>query len=375
MDATVRAETKRCALLANKAAAKARDGDWAAACRDLEDIEHGPGNALAQASAPSVQVVEPLTDDDWQAIADDADCFVFSHLKQAVNRRLAALAQASALQAAIPAQQPAAPTRSYLCPETDALCGVCRVRCRAGLADHIEQRIRAWRQRTMNKSGDHLALDDFMGQDSIDDLIDFVCDEWALVAAQPAAQQPAVEPVTETRAQERARRLAEDWHEGVPEEDWYRWCCQAAGSLFALLASPTAQPAALSLHERYWLDIRGKVIDALAAKGLQIVTTQNGVHLMPLGNATAQPSAPDVVADARRWQPIETAPEDGQCLVWCATDDGGEVMKLPRDKRGFWLYDSEPTFSAPFYIEPTHWMPLPPPPAIDAELDREGQKP
>jgi len=43
----------------------------------------------------------------------------------------------------------------------------------------VEQRLRNWRQRHMNKSGDRLALGDFMGQDSIDDLIDCVCDEWA----------------------------------------------------------------------------------------------------------------------------------------------------------------------------------------------------
>jgi hypothetical protein len=43
----------------------------------------------------------------------------------------------------------------------------------------VEQRIRGWRQRTMNKSGDRLAIDDFMGQESIDDLVDCVCDEWA----------------------------------------------------------------------------------------------------------------------------------------------------------------------------------------------------
>lgn len=57
--------------------------------------------------------------------------------------------------------------------------------------EHVEQRLRSWRQRTMNKSGDHLALDDFMGQESIDDLIDFVCDEWSdpLAAPQPAQQQ------------------------------------------------------------------------------------------------------------------------------------------------------------------------------------------
>jgi hypothetical protein len=43
----------------------------------------------------------------------------------------------------------------------------------------VEQRIRGWRQRHMNKSGDRLAIDDFMGQESIDDLVDYVCDEWA----------------------------------------------------------------------------------------------------------------------------------------------------------------------------------------------------
>jgi hypothetical protein len=56
--------------------------------------------------------------------------------------------------------------------------------------EHVEQRIRTWRQRTINKSGDMLAIDDFMGQDSIDDLVDFVCDEWVEPAAQPAVQEP-----------------------------------------------------------------------------------------------------------------------------------------------------------------------------------------
>ena len=63
------------------------------------------------------------------------------------------------------------------------------------------------------------------------------------------------------------------------------------------------------------------------------------------------------------WQPIETAPANGQCLVWCDTDDGGEVMKLCRDKKGNWLYEGEPTYATSFYIEPTHWRELPPPPS------------
>lgn len=55
--------------------------------------------------------------------------------------------------------------------------------------EHVEQRIRNWRQRTMNKSGDHLAIDDFMGQESIDDLVDYVCDEWEDPAAGMAPAQ------------------------------------------------------------------------------------------------------------------------------------------------------------------------------------------
>lgn len=44
--------------------------------------------------------------------------------------------------------------------------------------DHVNQRLRTWRQSFVNRSGDQLALDDFMDKRSLDDLIDFVCDEY-----------------------------------------------------------------------------------------------------------------------------------------------------------------------------------------------------
>jgi hypothetical protein len=53
--------------------------------------------------------------------------------------------------------------------------------------DHVEGRLNDWRQRFVNKSGDSLGLDDFMDKESLDDLIDFVCDEWATPPA-PEAQ-------------------------------------------------------------------------------------------------------------------------------------------------------------------------------------------
>ena len=48
--------------------------------------------------------------------------------------------------------------------------------------DHVEQMLRTWRCSHLNEDGDRLALDDFMDQDSIEDLIDFVCDEWSAPA-------------------------------------------------------------------------------------------------------------------------------------------------------------------------------------------------
>jgi hypothetical protein len=75
-----------------------------------------------------------------------------------------------------------------------------RERVVKGIGDHIEQQLHAWRQRLMNESGDRLALDDFMDEESINDLVDFVCDQWALEAAIRAAAEHVAEtrkPLTE----------------------------------------------------------------------------------------------------------------------------------------------------------------------------------
>jgi hypothetical protein len=58
--------------------------------------------------------------------------------------------------------------------------------------DHVEQRLLTWRQRFVNKSGDQLALDDFMDMESLSDLLDFVLDEYVGPAQSVADAQDAV---------------------------------------------------------------------------------------------------------------------------------------------------------------------------------------
>jgi hypothetical protein len=57
------------------------------------------------------------------------------------------------------------------------------------------------------------------------------------------------------------------------------------------------------------------------------------------------------------WKPIETAPKDGSdVLIWCYT---GEIGVAHFDSATFAWWSDLSTRECP---DPTHWMPLPPPP-------------
>jgi hypothetical protein len=94
--------------------------------------------------------------------------------------------------------------------------------------EHVEQRLRTWRQRTVNRSGDQLALDDFMDKDSLDDLIDFVCDEWA--GPQGEQDDPkGIPPPKMTIAGEGPDR-GHWWSGSEPnEQNWYEQNVSAEG--------------------------------------------------------------------------------------------------------------------------------------------------
>ncbi len=63
----------------------------------------------------------------------------------------------------------------------------------------------------------------------------------------------------------------------------------------------------------------------------------------------------------RKWQPIETAPkDDAEVLLWIPEEEGVEI--------GFWRSDAGAwdTYQGWLKATPTHWMPLPTPPAAAA---------
>jgi hypothetical protein len=67
------------------------------------------------------------------------------------------------------------------------------------------------------------------------------------------------------------------------------------------------------------------------------------------------------------WQPIETAPKDGEFLVY--SSDDGVVAVYPSRSSGMFLpkgggRDSDDV------SRPTHWMPLPPPPPLDQKYQQ-----
>jgi hypothetical protein len=61
------------------------------------------------------------------------------------------------------------------------------------------------------------------------------------------------------------------------------------------------------------------------------------------------------------WQPIKTAPKDGtEILAWARSD--GFFVVFWYAHRGVWLWTAH-ELDGDEELNPTHWMPLPDPPA------------
>ena len=92
-------------------------------------------------------------------------------------------------------------------------------------------------------------------------------------------------------------------------------------------------------------------------------------RLAVLESPGQMPSMQNVVqhASAPQWQPIETAPKDGTSVLVCRVNTKPEAAVQPI-RTDWWSNHYEQWMKSNAYSQPTHWMPLPPPP-------REAGKP
>lgn len=81
------------------------------------------------------------------------------------------------------------------------------------------------------------------------------------------------------------------------------------------------------------------------------------------------------------WQPIETAPKDGDVLLYCprrgVVRGRWDTSKYAKKPRPYWTNDRECLWgiAATRDDQPTHWMPLPSPPCPDChETKTAGER-
>ena len=81
------------------------------------------------------------------------------------------------------------------------------------------------------------------------------------------------------------------------------------------------------------------------------------------------------LAKENEWQPIETAPKDGTVFLGYKLGQFRECYKVPRDDCDMWCFGGTSGADDLFpNIKPTHWMPLPKQPALDAATAQGEEK-
>jgi hypothetical protein len=96
-------------------------------------------------------------------------------------------------------------------------------------------------------------------------------------------------------------------------------------------------------------------------------------HVLSVSISQALLSAYERGKAEREWQPIETAPNDGTLFLAARDDEWVTMVRWLVDEEAFYEVNNDPSDSWGFGPAlPTHWMPLPAPPAIRQLLEVKG---
>lgn len=78
-------------------------------------------------------------------------------------------------------------------------------------------------------------------------------------------------------------------------------------------------------------------------------------------------AAPKPAAGVPGWQPIESAPTTGEFLVWLPNTKAPVQPSRRNAERSIWIIGAQFEFDFRAEDKPTHWMPLPAPPAQETK--------
>lgn len=159
-------------------------------------------------------------------------------------------------------------------------------------------------------------------------------------------------------------RYAED----LPEEDdaafrWYAYITEEAANK---IESLRLQLAASQARE---LQLRGQIllmIDSWWPFVHGSFPSDTARDMFRKASDSIQPPYDTTALKAENeWQPIETAPKDGTVFLGCKLGQFRECYKVQRADCDMWCFGGTSGADDLFpNIKPTHWMPLPKPPAM-----------
>jgi len=116
-----------------------------------------------------------------------------------------------------------------------------------------------------------------------------------------------------------------------------------------------------------WADVAARALDAMPPEGPQLRSHRIAFISQALLSAYERGRA------EREWQDISTAPKDGTLFLAARDDEWVTMVRWLVDEEAFYEVNNDPSDSWGFGPAlPTHWMPLPAPPAIFQLLEVKG---
>lgn len=183
-------------------------------------------------------------------------------------------------------------------------------------------------------------------------------DVQAVLKLAAAVLRPSSQPRPGGEARETENRIIRDAQDKLCED------CSAVIAGVVHTAAPEGREESRTIAGTYDDEKGTNVVPIPDQVAIWLARHEAGADLIDL---FAEALAVGQAQGKADWQPIDTAPKDALVLL-CGRYQNGERLKYPLVGRWHSAYEKWEAFArVTCLMVPTHWMPLPPPPATGAE--------